>query len=63
MSYSYPFPGIEWEETIKYMNNGEFIDIPERVFSVFPIESGTDAFALIHEGKSKGRILIDNRML
>lgn len=60
MSYSSPFPGKEWAETISSMESGAFVDIPERVYQVFPMSEGGDAFQLIRSGKSKGRILLKN---
>lgn len=60
MSYSAPFPGKEWSETIVAMEMGRFRNIPERVYAVFPMHEGAKAFQMIREGKSKGRVLLKN---
>lgn len=60
MSYSAPFPGKEWTETVKSIETGTFKNIPGRVYQVFPMSEGNEAFELIHSGKSKGRVLLKN---
>lgn len=60
MSYSHPFPGKEWTETIKCMSDGKFKAIPERVYKKMQMKDGSEAFGLIRAGKSKGRILLGN---
>lgn len=60
MSYSAPFPGTEWTDAIRYMEQGLLINDPGLVYATYPMEEGAKAFDLIHRGKAKGRVLLNN---
>ena len=61
MSYSAPYPGIEWEMTAKCFKDGRLIYIDEMIYKKFPMSKIKDAFALYEKpGQVKGKILLTN---
>lgn len=58
MSYSNPWPGVEWQEANKLLKNGD-IQIPsDMVDKVFDLEDAMDAFDLFDKGEVKGKVLL-----
>lgn len=62
MSYSAPFPGSEWTDTIDYMSSGKLQFIPELVHDTYPMSQAMEAFRQIRAGGTKGRVLLLNDM-
>lgn len=59
MSYSYPFPGLEWQSAFKILNNN-IIDIKYLITHRFKIDDIKSAFDMIYENKqSFCKIIID----
>jgi L-iditol 2-dehydrogenase len=59
MSYSNPFPGIEWEMTAKHFSDGSLRVDGGIVFKTFPLSRAAEAFALFHQPKDvRGKIII-----
>lgn len=57
MSYSAPFPGDEWDLTIRNLDNGK-LNVMDTVYKVFPITAAPEAFELYQRpGTVKGKIL------
>lgn len=60
MSYSAPFPGVEWEMTIQAMETGELRFVPELLHGIYPMKDAAKAFQEIHAGNAKGRVLLSS---
>lgn len=61
MSYSGPFPGVEWSETAHYLENGEFQLDDSLIFRKIPLSRIDEAFKMFETpGAVKGKILIDS---
>lgn len=60
MSYSAPFPGSEWTDTVDCMSSGKLQFTPELVDSTYPMSQAMTAFEEIHAGHTKGRVLLVN---
>ncbi len=56
MSYTAPFPGREWRETIQRMEEGALRLVPGMVRAVYPMERAEEAFAAARHGG--GRCMI-----
>ena len=57
MSYSRPFPGLEWTDTIDKMANGQITtDVIPR--TIIEIEDLSDVFSEIAEGRRRGKTII-----
>lgn len=62
MSYSNPFPGIEWEMTAKHFSDGSLTVDPRIIDKSFPLEKAADAFALFEmPNRVRGKIMIVNK--
>lgn len=62
MSYSAPFPGMEWEMTSKCFADGRLKYLPEMIVKKFPLSEISKAFSEFKEkGKVKGKIMIVNK--
>lgn len=58
MSYSNPWPGIEWQEANRLLQNGD-IKIPDdMVDRIFDLEHAMEAFDLFDKGQVKGKVLL-----
>lgn len=63
MSYSGPFPGEEWSETARCLENGQFELDDSLVFRRIPLSRIDEAFRLFETpGAVKGKILIDSEL-
>ncbi|MBQ0037983.1 MAG: galactitol-1-phosphate 5-dehydrogenase [Clostridiales bacterium] len=62
MSYSAPFPGSEWTDTIAYMADGRLQYLPGLVHGTYPMAQAMDAFNEIRSGSAKGRVLLLNNI-
>ena len=61
MSYSSPFPGIEWELTAHCFATGQLRFAPGLIFKVFPLSRVDEAFALFKNPKLvHGKVLLVN---
>ena len=60
MSYSAPFPGKEWEMTVKAMETGELKYVEELLYRTYDISEAREAFDCFKNEKVKGRILLTN---
>lgn len=61
MSYSAPWPGVEWELVPKYFDNGELKIDDSFIHEIIPLSKIADAFELFKTpGTVKGKILIDS---
>lgn len=61
MSYSGPFPGVEWTETAKHLENGQIRLEDSMIFKKIPLSKIDEAFHLFEiPGAVKGKILIDS---
>lgn len=60
MSYSAPFPGEEWETTVRAMENGTLQYDEKMVYGIYPMSQAADAFEAIRKGEAKGRVLLSN---
>lgn len=60
MSYSKPFPGKEWTDSIDLMKKGKLLLNKGMVGMVKPFEEAYEAFESIKNGKVKGRVLLKN---
>lgn len=58
MSYSAPFPGAEWTDTVAFMKDGRLKFDPDMLGGIYPLEKAFDAFEVVHNGQAKGRVLI-----
>ena len=59
MSYSKPWPGVEWEETMKHLDDGSLKIFPELIYERFDLEDIDKAFDLFKDGKKPdGKVLI-----
>lgn len=56
MSYSSPFPGREWQETILRMEDGSLRIVPGMVQRVYPMEKAAEAFDDAREGGGRRMI-------
>ena len=58
MSYSAPFPGIEWTQTIRYMQEGRLLTPASLLHQEFPLEQAASAMELFRGGEGvKGKII------
>ena len=63
MSYSSPFPGMEWKMTNEFFMNKKLKYIPEMFYKAFSMKDADKAFNLFNSGeKIKGRVLLKNDM-
>lgn len=62
MSYSAPFPGSEWTDTIACMSDGRLKYVPGLVHGTYPMAQAMDAFREIRAGGTKGRVLLLNNI-
>lgn len=62
MSYSSPFPGEEWTLSAKYLETGELKIVPGMIHGVYPMSKAKEAFDIIREGHSKGRVLLSTEV-
>lgn len=61
MSYSYPFPGEEWELTAHYFRTGELKILRPMIDRVIPLSQIDEAFKLYQKpGQVRGKILVDS---
>lgn len=61
MSYSAPFPGMEWEMTAKYFANGKLKFDDALIFKKYPMSSVAEAFALYkNPSQVHGKIMLIN---
>ena len=61
MSYSAPFPGIEWKMTAKYFGTGELKFDPSFIYKTFPMSEAAQAFALYkNPSQVHGKIMLIN---
>ena len=61
MSYSAPFPGMEWEAVAHYFKTGELQFDDSFIFKKMPLSRIAEAFAMYETpGAVKGKILIDS---
>lgn len=60
MSYSAPFPGEEWTESVRCMSSGALRSDPGMVYGVYPMAQAEEAFKAIRSGAAKGRVLLKN---
>ena len=59
MSYSAPFPGVEWELTAHHFAKGELRYDESMIFARFPLAKADEAFRLfLTPGTVKGKILL-----
>lgn len=59
MSYSNPWPGKEWYETVKCMKDGSIKIYPELIYQKFPLKDIDKAFDLFKDDKKPGgKVLI-----
>lgn len=61
MSYSAPFPGIEWEKTIECLKTGELKYDSRMLYKTFDLSAARDAFDCFKFEKVSGRILLTNQ--
>lgn len=63
MSYSAPWPGIEWSNTAKYMSMGKLLLGPELIHSVIPLCEVKNVFNefMINRKSIKGRVVLEIR--
>ena len=61
MSYSKPWPGVEWKKTAECMASGELVIGDDMVCRHFPLEEVSSAFKAIEVNRAaiKGRVIID----
>ncbi|MFI3254581.1 MAG: galactitol-1-phosphate 5-dehydrogenase [Eubacteriales bacterium] len=57
MSYSAPFPGEEWTESVNAFSKKTLKVFPEMISGTHHLESVADVFAQIKEAKPRGRVL------
>lgn len=63
MSYSAPFPGGEWSETVHFFGNGELQLDESLIFRKIPLSQISEAFEMFKTpGAVKGKILIDSEL-
>lgn len=62
MSYSAPFPGEEWTDSVRCMCSGELCSDPGLVYGVYPMSQAQAAFEAIRSGAAKGRVLLTNEL-
>lgn len=61
MSYSAPFPGMEWTETARCFSEGSLKYDPEMVFAKYPMCQAAEAFELFKTpGAVGGKVLLVN---
>ena len=61
MSYSAPFPGVEWTMTAEYFSDGRLKFDPSLIFLTFPMSRAWDAFSLyLTPGAVKGKLMLIN---
>ena len=61
MSYSAPFPGVEWEMTREHFQKGDLRFDPDIFFREYRMQDAQEAFDLYRErSKVKGRVLLVN---
>ena len=60
MSYSAPFPGAEWTETVEAMKNGSLIYDSRLLYKKYDLSEAKEAFACFKNEKVSGRILFTN---
>lgn len=59
MSYSYPWPGIEWLKTLEKFNSGELKVVDSMIYSRYLLEDISEAFELYkNDNKPNGKVLI-----
>lgn len=58
MSYSPPFPGIEWDLANYYLSTGE-ITVDKLIDRIVPLEDISNAFKDIEENKIKGKVMFE----
>ena len=59
MSYSAPFPGVEWELTAHHFAKGDLRYDESMIFARYPLSQAADAFKLfLTPGTVKGKILL-----
>lgn len=59
MSYSYPFPGREWEMTADNLSNGRLKIHEDMIYKIYPLEQIKEAFDnYLNDSCVKGRILL-----
>lgn len=61
MSYSAPWPGIEWEKTAECMASGELVLGDDMIYKHYPLNDVKKAFMEFEKNRSlvKGRIMLD----
>ena len=61
MSYSYPWPGLEWEKTAQYMSSGQLVIDDNLVHAHYPLSEIKNVFHLYENNRTSinGRIIID----
>lgn len=61
MSYSAPFPGMEWTMTAEYFSNGKLRYDPSMVYKTYPMCAAADAFRLYKTpGAVRGKLMLVN---
>jgi L-iditol 2-dehydrogenase len=61
MSYSAPFPGVEWEWTAHYFATGQLKFDSELIFRTFPMAAAGEAFSLFRDpSQVHGRVMLLN---
>jgi L-iditol 2-dehydrogenase len=62
MSYSAPWPGVEWDIVNRFFDDGTMKIVPAMVDTIYPLEETAQAFARFADGpKVRGKIVIDSR--
>ena len=61
MSYSAPWPGVEWKKTAECMTNGKLQIGDDMIYTHFPLSDVKNAFRQFEENRLaiKGRIMLD----
>lgn len=61
MSYSAPWPGIEWQKTAECLASGELFIDDDMICTHYPLKDVKEAFSFIENerNKVKGRIILD----
>ena len=62
MSYSAPWPGVEWHDAVSLFADGSLRIVDEMIDATYPLASAKEAFERFRDPSSiKGKILIDSR--
>ena len=60
MSYSKPWPGVEWDIVNRFFNQGIMRVVPEMLDTVYNLSDTSDAFERYDKRDVEGKILIDS---